>query len=75
MVDSRVPIGLRLRELRRGHGLMQMALSEAASVHLTYINECERGHRNIALFNIHKLARALGVSPDELLKTPTPDAG
>ena len=66
--DPRVEFGRRLRELRRERGLTQMALAEASGLHLTYVNECERGHRNIALLNIHKLAKALGVGPDELLK-------
>ena len=70
-LDPRVLFGRRLRELRRARGLTQMALAEAADMHLTYLNEVERGHRNISLLNIHKLARALGVKPEELLKDPT----
>lgn len=34
----------------------------------TYIGGVERGERNISLINIHKIAKALGVSPKELME-------
>jgi len=37
-------------------------------VHPTYISGIERGVRNMALKNIEKLANALGVSVNDLLK-------
>lgn len=63
--------GLRLRELRRARGLSQEALAERASLDRTYVSSCERGHRNISLENIYRLAAALGVEPSELLKQPS----
>ena len=62
--------GLRLRELRRARGLSQESLAELAALDRTYVSSCERGHRNISLENIYRLAAALGVEPAELLKQP-----
>lgn len=45
-----------------------MALALKAGLDRTYIGGIERGERNVALKNIEKLARALGVSLDELFK-------
>jgi len=36
---------------------------------VTYISQIERGLKNVSLFNIHRLAYALGVAPSELLVT------
>lgn len=66
--------GLRLRELRRARGLSQEALAERAALDRTYVSSCERGHRNISLANIYRLAAALGVEPSELLKQPADEA-
>jgi transcriptional regulator with XRE-family HTH domain len=66
--------GLRLRELRRARGLSQESLAERAGLDRTYVSSCERGHRNISLENIYRLAAALGVEPSELLKQPADDA-
>lgn len=62
--------GLRLRELRRARGLSQESLAELAALDRTYVSSCERGHRNISLENIYRLAAALGVEPAELLRQP-----
>lgn len=68
--DPRILFGLRLRELRRARGLSQEALAHDAGLDRTYVSSCERGRRNIGLVNIYRLATALGVSPEELLKAP-----
>jgi transcriptional regulator with XRE-family HTH domain len=49
--------------------LSQEELAELAGLHRTYISSLELGKRNVSLINIHALAKALGVSPDKLLKT------
>lgn len=59
--------GDRIRELRKSRGLSQEELAELAGLHRNYIGGIERGERNIALLNIVRLAKALGVSPSELL--------
>ncbi len=68
--DPRIRFGLRLRELRHSRGLSQEQLAYEAGLDRTYVSSCERGRRNIGLVNIHRLAAALGVSPEELLKAP-----
>ena len=61
--------GRRIQQLRLQKGInSQMALANKAHLDRTYIGGVERGERNIALINIGKLARALGITMDELLK-------
>ncbi len=60
--------GKQVRQLRKGLGLSQEDLAELTDLHRTYIGGIERGERNVALINIVRLAKALNVSPSELLK-------
>jgi transcriptional regulator with XRE-family HTH domain len=60
--------GEQVRQLRKGLGLSQEDLAELTDLHRTYIGGIERGERNVALINIVRLAKALNVSPSELLK-------
>lgn len=59
--------GDRIRKLRKARGLSQEELAELAGLHRNYIGGIERGERNIALLNIMRLAKALKISPSELL--------
>lgn len=59
--------GERLRQLRKRKGFSQESLALACDLDRTYIGGVERGERNISLINIHKISRALGVPPGELL--------
>ncbi len=45
-----------------------MDLANKAGLDRTYIGGVERGERNIALINISKIAKALGIGVDELFK-------
>lgn len=65
--DVLVAFGARVRELRTRRGLSQEKLAEFANLHRTYVGSLERGERNVALINIHRLAKALDVEPKELL--------
>lgn len=51
---------------RKKKGLSQEDLSFAADLHRTYISQIEAGNRNVALKNIVKIAKALGISPKDL---------
>lgn len=60
--------GERLRTIRRQKVLSQEALALACELDRSYVGGVERGERNISLINIHKIARALGVRPRELMQ-------
>ena len=58
-----------MRSIRQAAGLSQETLAERSGLHRTYISSLERGHRNVGLDNILRLAAALGVRPSELLES------
>jgi transcriptional regulator with XRE-family HTH domain len=60
--------GERVREVRIEKGLSQEKLAHLADVHRTYIGMIERAEKNITLINIEKIANALDLSINELLK-------
>jgi transcriptional regulator with XRE-family HTH domain len=64
--------GQRVRELRARRGFSQEALAERCDLDRTYIGGVERGERNISLLNIHRIAKALGVSVCELFRESGP---
>ncbi len=67
--DLLVKFGKRIKFLRKAKGInSQMALALKVGIDRTYIGGIERGERNVALKNIEKIAKALGVSLDELFK-------
>lgn len=63
-----VKFGQRVRQEREKQGLSQEELANKAKVHRTYIGMIERAEKNITLSNIEKLAKALGVNVDYLVK-------
>ena len=62
----KLAFGQRVRDIRSKKGLSQEGLAEACALDRTYIGGVERGERNISLLNIHKIAKALGVSARDL---------
>ena len=60
--------GVNLRQAREAKGLSQEALAHQAGLHRTYVGAVERGERNVSIDNIERLARALGVTPAELMR-------
>ncbi len=62
-----------LRALRLDRDISQVALAEAAGLHRTYISLIERGQRGPKLETLVALARALGMTPSELLDGLDPD--
>jgi transcriptional regulator with XRE-family HTH domain len=61
-------LGLAIYEARQKKSWSQEELAEHAGLHRNYVGSTERGERNIAILNIIKIARALGIKASELLK-------
>lgn len=68
MGDLRPLFGAQVRAFRTALGLTQEQLAERADMHWTFISGVERGLRDPRLTTIGKLARALGVTPDALMR-------
>lgn len=66
--DILIKFGDKIRELRKEKGLSQEQLSFKADLHRTYIGMIERAEKNITLVNIEKIANALNVSINDLMK-------
>ncbi|TRX45757.1 helix-turn-helix transcriptional regulator [Fulvivirga sp. M361] len=58
--------GTVVRERRTQLKLSQEELAHQAGLHRTYIGMIERGEKNIALENIHKISTALKTSISDL---------
>lgn len=67
-MDILVKFGKKVKELRLQKKMSQGDLAKVLDVHPTYISGIECGVRNMALKNIEKLAKALGVPIEELIK-------
>ena len=65
--DVKLQFGKRLRALRGAKGLSQESLADKAGLHRSYVWGIENGRRNVSLENIVRIARALRVSPRDLL--------
>lgn len=59
-----------VRRMRLERGLSQEDLAEAAGVHRTYVGMLERCEKNVTIYNIERIALALGVEPASLLSSP-----
>src|SRR5258705_800500 len=60
----------RLRELRMQHGLTLEDVAGRSSIDVSTLSRLESGKRRLALDHLPRLAAALSVSTDELLKAP-----
>jgi quercetin dioxygenase-like cupin family protein len=67
-VDIRVR--RRLRELRMQHGLTLEDVASRSSIDVSTLSRLESGKRRLALDHLPRLAAALSVTTDELLRTP-----
>jgi transcriptional regulator with XRE-family HTH domain len=65
--DLRKLLGERVREMRHRLGVSQEELADRALLDRTYVSSLERGHRNVALENLCRLAAALQVDAGELI--------
>ena len=68
MAEISSKLGHNLKRIRTKKGMSQGDIARALEVHRAYISGIENGKRNPTLATIKKLADALGVSADELLK-------
>lgn len=62
-----IAFGAKVQRYRNKLGLSQEKFAEKANVHRTYIGTVERGETNLTLLNIYKLAKALEISPKDLI--------
>lgn len=60
--------GSAVRTRRLELDFSQEDLAERSGLHRTYIGGIERGERNISLINVLRLAKALEVTPSDLMK-------
>ena len=63
-----VKFGKRIRALRGDLGMTQEMLATKVGLDRSYMGFLERGERNPSLEVIIKIAKALNIKPDELLK-------
>ena len=68
MSNISIKFAKKVKEIRLKKDMSQGDLAKILGLHPTYISGIERGVRNMSLKNIEKLAKALGVSINELLK-------
>lgn len=61
-------LGYNLKKIRLEKGLSQGDIYRATGMDRGYISRVESGQKNPTISNLEKLAKALKISPDELLK-------
>ena len=62
LMDIKLLVGQRVRELRHKMELSQEALANKAGVDRTYMTDVENGRRNISVELLEKIIKALEVS-------------
>lgn len=67
-MDVRGRVGLNLQRLRREAGLSQEELAGRSGVHQTYLSGVERGVRNPTVTVLQKIAVALGLDIDDIVR-------
>ncbi len=65
-----VELGARVASLRKSQAITQVQLAETLGVSQQTMNAYEMGHRRVPVSALPRLARALGVSVEELLGEP-----
>jgi len=66
--DICIRLGKRVKELRKARGWRQIDLAEHARIGKNHLCELERGQREMGVRKLESLAKALNVTPDQLLK-------
>jgi transcriptional regulator with XRE-family HTH domain len=67
-MDIKHKFGLRVKELRMLKNMSQESLANSAEIDRTYIQSIEKGNRNVSITVIKKIATALDMSIETLLK-------
>lgn len=60
--------GAKIKEVRLNNKLSQETLANLADIDRTYMSSIERGERNVSIVVIEKLAKALNISIEKLMK-------
>jgi transcriptional regulator with XRE-family HTH domain len=68
MAEINKKVGANIQKYREKKGLTQEALAFEADLHRAYIGQIERGEKNIGVQNLEKIAKALGIKTEQLLK-------
>ncbi|MBI4239770.1 helix-turn-helix transcriptional regulator [Candidatus Uhrbacteria bacterium] len=68
MTNGAIQFGKKLREARLKKKLSQGDVARILGVHRTYISGLERGRRNPSLLTVQKIAKALNIPVENLLK-------
>lgn len=71
VLSARELIALNVRSLREEAGLSQEGLAVQAGFHRTYISQLERCKANVTADGLDRMALALGVAVDQLLRPAT----
>jgi len=62
-------VGRNIREARKAKGLSQESLALEAGLDRSYVGGVERGERNIAVLNLARIAKALGIPVSSLVRS------
>lgn len=68
-MDMRKLVGRNFARLRQQRKLTQEEVADRTGFSQQYLSGLERGHRNPTIITLYELAKALGVSPADLLKS------
>jgi transcriptional regulator with XRE-family HTH domain len=66
--NSAKKLGVNIKKIRQARGMTQGDICRKIEVDRAYMSNIESGNKNPTLSTITNLAKALGVSVDELLK-------
>jgi transcriptional regulator with XRE-family HTH domain len=74
-MDLREVFATNLRRLRNAKGMSQDELAYEAKISRSYLSQLEKASFHVSIKIIGKLAKTLGVEPDEFLKRLTKRRG
>ena len=68
MTNTAKKLGENIRRIRKEKGMTQIELCQKLEVDRAYMSNVENGNKNPTLATIEKIAKALSVSLNELIK-------